>query len=90
MTVRAKFRCESKKDMQTTIEKDGKWIPGICTAVHMYPVTGGSEENSIFGKATPSGQVDLTIFIPEAAAQFQVGKEYYVDFTEAPENTPPA
>ncbi|MBW4675964.1 MAG: hypothetical protein KME52_18655 [Desmonostoc geniculatum HA4340-LM1] len=33
--------------------------------------------------ATPSGRIEMLIQNPDAAAQFQAGKEHYVDFTEA-------
>lgn len=42
-----------------------------------------TEENLIFGKYTPGADIHLTIVNPDAAAQFDIGKEYYVDFTLA-------
>jgi hypothetical protein len=48
----------------------------------LYPVTNGSEENKNFFKWTPSGEVKLQCLNPEASNQFEVGKEYYVDFTK--------
>lgn len=65
-----------------------------CTAVHgeaaktiaLLPVYSGSEENKSFFSYTPGGSITLAIVNEEAAKQFEVGKEYYVDFTlaEAP------
>jgi hypothetical protein len=43
----------------------------------------GSAENEAFFQATPAGKMILEIATPEAAAQFEVGKDYYVDFTPA-------
>lgn len=73
--VRAKFVVQvgSKK----VHESDG------CGTVHLLPVYSGSKENDEFFKYTPGGQIDLTIMNPNAMAQFEEGKEYYVDFTPA-------
>lgn len=38
------------------------------------------EENAIFGKYTPAGHISITIVNPAAFEQFEVNKEYYVDF----------
>lgn len=46
-------------------------------------VTAENEENKEFFKSTPSASVQLAIVREEAAAIFEVGKEYYVDFTPA-------
>lgn len=49
----------------------------------LSPVTGGSEENKKFFKWTPSGRIELGVVNAEAAALFEPGKEYYIDFTPA-------
>jgi hypothetical protein len=67
MAVRAKFKCHSNAN-------------GI---VSLWPVMDGSEENKAFWDATPGGQITLTITNPAAKEQFEVGQEYYVDFTPA-------
>ena len=41
------------------------------------------EENKIFGKYTPNGQLDMTIVNHAAANSLEVGKSYYMDFTVA-------
>ena len=51
------------------------------TNVHLSPVYDGSEENKAFFASTPGGQVSLYTLNEAATAQFEVGKEYYVDFT---------
>lgn len=38
-------------------------------------------ENDLFWSATPGGEMRLGSIGPEAAARFEVGKEYYIDFT---------
>ena len=67
MTVRAKFNCRSSQS-------------GV---VILDPVYTGSKENEEFFKATPGGQITLTIANPETAARFKSGADYYVDFEEA-------
>lgn len=65
--VRAKFHCNHKDE----------------NGIYLSPVYSGSEENAQFFAATPGGQIILHIVNPVAAEQFEVGKEYYVDFTPA-------
>lgn len=65
--VRAKFKCESN-------EKGD---------IRLSPVVGGSEENDQFYAATPGGSILLAVVNESAAQQFEVGKEYYVDFSPA-------
>jgi hypothetical protein len=69
--VRAKFKITSKTES----------IDGFN--VLMSPVTSGSKENEEFFKFTPGGQITIGTVNPVAAAQLEVGKEYYVDFTKA-------
>ena len=71
MTTRAKF-------------KVGSVEPAIDTwTVVLSPVIGGSAENDSFYKWTPGGSIVLSVLNEATASQFVVGKEYYVDFTEA-------
>lgn len=78
MSVRAKFRVDR-------IERSLHWdrTKGEIQTIVMSPVCDGSDENKRFYAATPSGQVNLGTVNGEAAAQFQLGEEYYVDFTPA-------
>lgn len=77
MRVRAKFRCSVVED----------W--GYSKKVKLnavYPTEeerGTLSENESFNKATPNGELWMTIDNPAAAVQFEPGKEYYLDFTEA-------
>lgn len=67
-TVRAKFECT---------KNDG-------SDVELQPVVAGSpEENKAFWKATPSGKLEMWVSNPDAADFFEVGEEYYLDFTKA-------
>lgn len=53
--------------------------------VELNPVTSGSEENKQYFSYTPSGKIEMNIK-SAAIEQFEVGKEYYVDFTPAIES----
>lgn len=72
MAVRAKVRCnhkgESDVGFNTVYEPDGT----------------KNDENARFTTATPWGDIKMGINNPAALSQFEVGKEYYVDFSEAP------
>lgn len=46
-------------------------------------VINGSPENEEFYRYTPAGQISLGLVSEAAAAQFEVGAEYFVDFTPA-------
>lgn len=72
MAVRAKFKVQS-------VEPHNEGF-----AIELWPVTGGSPENDSFFKYTPGGNVKLSTINADAAKQFEVGKEFYVDFTPAP------
>lgn len=76
MPVRAKFKVNS---IDRQLSYEGKELQTI----KLSPVTTGSEENKQFYAYTPSGHIDLGTVNAEAAQQFELGKEYYVDFTPA-------
>lgn len=71
MAVRAKVRCNSKGSSDvsftTVYEPDGTQ----------------NDENARFTTATPWGDIRLGINNPVAMEQFEINKEYYVDFTPA-------
>ncbi|MDE2096190.1 MAG: hypothetical protein KGL39_03020 [Patescibacteria group bacterium] len=69
MQTRAKFVCNFKSP-------DGQQIS--LSAVYT-----GSDENKQFFASTPGGLIQLNVLNPDAAATFEQGKEYYVDFTPA-------
>lgn len=71
MTTRAKFRVQEKTEL----------VDGF--RIELVAVTSGSPEDLAFFKYTPSGKVTMAVVQPDTAAQFKVGKNYYVDFTEA-------
>jgi len=70
-TVRAKFFCGAVADGQ----------------VQLTAVYSGSAENREFFEATPAGSIQLSVVSPSTRGHFVPGKEYYVDFTPAGENS---
>lgn len=73
-SVRAKFKC-----MQVT--KQTGWAGyEFLYSSKFSPVTSGSEENAAFYAASPGGEISLST---AKADHFEVGREYYVDFTPA-------
>lgn len=77
-TVRAKFKV-------TKLSQTEHWDKqkGHIHEVTLTPVTSGSKENEAFYTATPCGQIQLGTINDEAAQQFKLGGEMYVDFTPA-------
>ena len=69
-TVRAKFTCQEVTQYIGTSKK-----------VRLTPVTGGSDEDKLFWKYTPVGELSMTIDNPPASDMFVPGKTYYLDFT---------
>ena len=72
MTVRAKFYVYEIRQ-----------TPGQAT-ITLNPVCRG-EDNKRWAAATPSGKIEMTILNKLAVEEFEVGKEYYIDFTPAPQ-----
>jgi hypothetical protein len=68
MTVRCKFRVNDKNPSGN---------------VSLSPVYTDSEENKAFFKATPGGSISFWTTNVAAADEFNVGDEFYVDFTKA-------
>lgn len=69
--VRAKVRCGSIENNAVTF------------STVYEPDEARDAENARFTKATPWGEIRMGIDNPDALAQFEVGKEYYVDFSPA-------
>lgn len=78
MTVKAKF-------VVNRVERSLHWdrTKGEVQTIVMSPVTSGSDENKQFFEATPTGEIKLGTVNAEAAAMFELGKEYYVEFMKA-------
>ncbi len=77
MIVRAKFKVDSIERQQ--------WGAGVeVHTIKMTPVyktNDPADENSKFWKASPSGQLLIGCANPEAVKTFDLGREYYIDFT---------
>lgn len=86
MSVRAKFKVSSIGRSMGSKQVDGKWVPTEVRTVKMSPVSTNGDpnhENTKFWNATPSGSIEIGCANLEAAAQFELDKEYYIDFTPA-------
>lgn len=75
--VRAKFKVVS-----ITTTKHWKRDKGNIATIKLSPVTSGSEENKQFYAATPTGNIELGTINQQAAEQFELDAEFYVDFTK--------
>lgn len=94
MTVRAKFSVNKIESTQSTrYKKDATGkddykqpYPVELRTIHLNPVYGNNDpthENTKFWEASPSGGMTLGTVNPSAWQCFELGKEYYIDFTEA-------
>jgi hypothetical protein len=72
MSVRAKFKVETK----------GEGVSGKLVLRPVYS-SDPNHENKSFWDATPNGVIEMYITNPIAFAKFQIGSEYYIDFTKA-------
>lgn len=75
-TVRAKFRCtsESRTNQFNLDQREYEF-----TAVY----DDGIPENTRYAKYTPTGSLKITVDNP--SVRYELGKSYYLDFTEAPD-----
>lgn len=77
--VRAKFFVKSIRQLGT---------PGSdpVAEIEMSPVFGSYGDgaaNETWSKYTPSGELKMVITNPAAIDAFEIGKAYYLDFTQA-------
>ncbi|ASP84152.1 hypothetical protein CDO26_05730 [Sinorhizobium meliloti] len=75
--VRAKFRCMSITHSFST-SRDYS-----AATVTLVPVWEQEGVNKGWSKTTPSGEIKMLITNPGAVDQFDLGKEYFIDFTPA-------
>lgn len=86
MTIRAKFKCATitRSHMSVNVPKEespnGYKVKEVHTVEFQVAGDYGSAENKRFYASSPSGSIKLTT-VHEGL--FDIGKEYYVDFTEA-------
>lgn len=75
MTVRAKFKVSR---YETSLQNNEE-----LRTVHLSAVYDGSPENKEFFKWTPNGKIEIGMLNESAWRQFPLGREVYVDFTNA-------
>jgi hypothetical protein len=93
MSVRAKFKVTKLERTHTTVPlgtKDAngrdEFGPGEVITAVLAPVYGSGDpahENTKFWQYTPTGEITLGTVNEAAGKYFELGKEYYVDFTKA-------
>lgn len=90
-TVRAKFKVQ-KVEQSLTMKSTGKDEHGRQThescelrTIVLQPVYSSdpSHENAAFWAASPSGEIRLGTINQAAWEAFELGAEYYIDFTKA-------
>ena len=72
MTVRAKMYV---MEVAQTTNGDRVKLGAVCRG----------EDNKVWSKYTPSANFEMTCLNPDATAQFEVGKEYFVTFDRVPD-----
>lgn len=94
MTVRAKFKLDSfESSLQITgyekkpegVDDYTKPIVKEMRTLKMSPVYSNdpNSENRRFWNASPSGSLSLGVINQDAWRHFELGEEYYLDFTSA-------
>lgn len=79
MAVRGKFRVHEITQVEWNRDARKIHLNAVCND--------GTEENEKFHRFTPTGAITMTVDNPAAVSQFELGKEYYVDFTAVPPKT---
>lgn len=74
MSVRAKFQLREKHDKGWT-----------TTLIFETQYDEQTPEDQRFETATPTGKIEMNCNNPAANDQMEVNKQYYVDFTECPD-----
>jgi hypothetical protein len=77
MSVRTKFRCIGINHVHTGNPDYSASTVTFC------PVWEQDGVNRKWSQATPNGKIEMTITNPTAVDQFELGKDYFVDFTPA-------
>lgn len=90
MSVRARFKVReivSSMGSRRGPDVDGRphFVPCEMRTVVLDPVysTNLEDENHKFWDATPTGEIRLGTINAEAWKYFELGSEYYIDFTKA-------
>lgn len=84
MKVRAKFKVTGKISHMANVQgDDGTYAEKEVGTVKLSAVYG--DANKEWSVWTPSGEISMTINNPPVYASFQLGAEYFIDFTPAAE-----
>lgn len=79
--MRCKFKLNSVR--AASMNDNGKQVPGVTVQLGaVYADANPNDENAIFGKYTPHGSYEATIYNPalvEALPKL-LGREFYLDF----------
>ena len=78
MTVRCKFRATGKNHLHVDYASDT-----VACEVSLRAFWGDGKGNETWSKATPQGEIKMMITNPGAIDQFDLGKDYFIDFTPA-------
>lgn len=85
--VRAKFKLDRTESVLSRRQNRDtrEWESVELKTLVLSPVYDSrpDSENGKFFSATPCGEIKMGVVNPEAWGQFELGKEYYVDFTLA-------
>jgi hypothetical protein len=81
MAVRGKFKL--KEITQVSYNPDARIVKFEAVGGGTVKDMQAETENAIFHRFTPTGAIEMTVDNPAASNQFEIGKEYYVDFTPA-------
>ena len=73
------IRCK----MKVVERKNQMWYGSEKPTVAVVLTAVTDDANKTWARFTPSGKIELTIDNPEAYDQLELGKTYFVDFTEA-------
>lgn len=80
MKMRAKMKLVSVNKLSDTCEV--LEFRAVCKSNGPYPAD-GSDENNTFAKWTPTADLRMSITNPDLVGGFEVGQEFYLDFTPA-------
>ena len=80
MAIRAKVVCMSRLERPVNGTRVDP-ASGCYREIEFQAVTGSGEENKSFSKWTPTLGLKMTVTNPDA--DFEVGREYYIDFVKA-------
>lgn len=79
MTVRAKFQVVEIAEVWNKAARKIVLEPRYDTSI---------PEDQRFAQATPSGRFEMTVDNPSAVAALPIGKQFYIDISPVPEETP--